>query len=62
MPETPAKKKKKAVVDAINLTFCSSACSAVSVGLPPPAAAADVPTGGPAEALACGGGPATEGG
>ena len=44
----------------INLTFCSSACSAVSVCLPP--AAADAPAGGPAEAPAGGGGPAPEGG
>ena len=41
----------------VNLTFCSSACSAVSVGLPP---AVEAPTGGPAEAPA--GGPAPEGG
>lgn len=64
MPDGSERKKKSRrrwlpLLDSLNLTFCSSACSAVSVRLPP--AAADAPTGGPAEAPA-GGGPAPEGG
>lgn len=51
-------KESRRCFSILNLTFCSSACSAVSIGLP----AADAPAGGPADAPAAVGGPAPGGG
>ena len=59
------KKPSMALSLFFSLTFCSSACSAVSACLPPPPAppsVADAPAGGPEPTVGGGGGPAPEGG